>query len=67
MSDNRADMIIDLLRAIRGDTAALRADMGEVEERLGILESQHPSLSRRVDRIAGDVGQVKRRLCLVAA
>jgi len=42
-----------------------RGDLAEVKERLGILESQYASLSRRVDRIAGDVEQVKRQLNLV--
>jgi hypothetical protein len=39
--------------------------MVEVKERLGLLEGSVASLSRRVDRIGGDVEQIKRRLDLV--
>ena len=64
MSDN---LVLELLRAIRGDIANLRGDMVEVKERLGLLEAQGASLSRRVDRLAGDVEHIKRRLELVDA
>jgi hypothetical protein len=60
MSDSRADLMLDLLRAIRAEQAEICADLAEVKERLGILESQYASLSRRVDRIGGDIEQVKR-------
>lgn len=62
MSDN---LVLELLRAIRGDVAGLRGDMVEVKERLGLLEGQGASLSRRMDRLSGDVEQIKRRLDLV--
>jgi hypothetical protein len=39
----------------------------EVKERLGLIEGQYASLSRRIDRIGGDVDQIKRRLDLVDA
>ncbi len=61
MSDNPDNMILTLLRAIRGDIAEVKADIAEVKERLGILETQYASLSRRVDRIGGDMERVKRR------
>ena len=64
MSDN---MVLELLRAIRGDIAGLRADMVEVKERLGLLEAAGASVSRRMDRVGGDVEQIKRRLDLVDA
>ena len=41
--------------------------MIEVKERLGLIESQYASLSRRADRIGGDVELIKRRLNLVEA
>jgi hypothetical protein len=62
MSDN---IVIDLLRAIRADIGELKVDMREVKERLGILEQQYASMSRRVDRIGGDVERIKTRLDLV--
>ena len=62
MSDN---IVLELLRAIRGDIAGLRADMVEVKERLGLLEATGASVSRRMDRVGGDVEQIRRRLDLV--
>jgi hypothetical protein len=67
MSDTPQNLVLDLLRAIRGDIGELKADMIEVKERLGLIESQYASLSRRVDRIGGDVEMIKRRLNLVEA
>ena len=64
MSD---DVVLGLLRAIRGDVADLRGDMVEVKERLGLLRGQCASLSRLMNRLLGDVEQIKRRLDLVDA
>lgn len=59
MSDN---LVLEPLRAIRGDVAQLRTDMAEVKQRLGFLAAGYASLFRRVDRVSGDVEQIKRRL-----
>lgn len=67
MSDPGADLMLDLLRAIRAEQAEIRTDLAEIKERLGILESQYASLSRRMDRLVGDIEQVKRRLGLIEA
>lgn len=67
MSDTPRDLVLDMLRAIRGDLGEIRADLVEVKERLGILAVQYASLSRRVDRLGGDMEQVKRRLGLIEA
>ncbi|MFM2149756.1 MAG: hypothetical protein RLZZ187_2062 [Pseudomonadota bacterium] len=67
MSDQPRDLVLDTLRAIRGDLGELRSDVAEVKERLGILESQYASLSRRMDRLGGDLEQVKRWLGLIEA
>jgi hypothetical protein len=67
MSDRRGDMVLELLRAIRGDLAEVKADLAELKQRGGLLEGQYTSLSARVDRIAGDVVLIKRRLDLVEA
>lgn len=64
MSDN---LVLELLRAIRADIAGVKTDMIEVKERLGLIEAGYSSLSRRVDRLAGDVEQIKRRLDIVPA
>ena len=67
MTDPRADLMLELLRAIRAEQAEIRTDLAEIKERLGIQESQYASLSRRVDRLGGDMEQVKRRVGLIEA
>jgi predicted nuclease with TOPRIM domain len=59
MSDN---LVLEMLRVIRGDLADLKADGIEVKSRLGILEQQYASLSNRIDRLSGDVVTIRRRL-----
>jgi hypothetical protein len=61
MSVPPRDLVLDLLRAIRGDLADLCANIVEVKQRLGILEAQSANLCRRMDRLCGDRDQVKRR------
>jgi len=67
MSDNPENMVLTLLRAIRRDIAEVNSDLSEVKERLGILQAQYASLSRRVDRIGGNMERVKHRLNLADA
>ena len=67
MSEQRGDLILDMLRAIRGDLADVKTDLTELKQRVGLLQGQYASLSARVDRIAGDVVLIKRRLDLVEA
>jgi hypothetical protein len=67
MSDQRGDLVLELLRAIRGDLAEVKADLVELKQRVGLLEVQYASLSGRVDRIGGDVVLIKHRLDLVEA
>jgi hypothetical protein len=67
MSEGRADLILEHLRAIRGDIAEMRTDLVEIKQRLGLLEAQYANVSGRVDRIAGDIALIKRRLDLVEA
>ena len=67
MSEDRADLILEHLRVIRGDIPEIKTDLVEIKQRLGLLEAQHASVSGRVDRIAGDVAPIKRRLDLVEA
>lgn len=67
MSDNTPDIVLEHLRAIRGDLAEIKADLVEVKESIGLLEGQYANLSKRVDRPGGDVEQIKRRLDLVEA
>jgi hypothetical protein len=64
MSD---DMVLKLLRAIRSDIGEIKTSVLELTERVGILEGQYASISRRVDRIGGDVDLIKKRLNLADA
>jgi predicted nucleic acid-binding Zn-ribbon protein len=64
MSDARADLILEHLRAIRSDIGDLKTSMVEVKERLGFLEAQYAGISRRIDRIDN---RLERRLDLVEA
>ena len=65
MSDQQDNLMLNLLRAIRSDNAEIKAGMVEVEKRLGLLKAQCPSVSRRVDRLVGDAGRIKRRLDII--
>ena len=67
MSDQPSDLVLQMLRAIRGGLADVKADLTELKQCTGLLEGQYASLSVRVDRIAGDVALIKRRLDLVEA
>jgi hypothetical protein len=76
MPDEPENLVLELLRAIRGDIAWLRDDVADIKHRLGTVEQQigglaateanhYASLSVRLDRVAGDVERIKRRLDLV--
>lgn len=67
MSEAPVDHTLNLLCAIRGDIAHIKADVTEIKERLGFLEGIYASMSRRIDRIGGDVERIKTRLDLVDA
>jgi archaellum component FlaC len=67
MSGGPEDLILTYLRRIDTKVDDVRADMAEVKQRLGFLEEQYASISRRVDRIGGDVERIKTRLDLVDA
>ena len=63
MSEGGPDnLVLNLLRHIRARVDEHSADFVEVKERLGLLEGSVASLSRRLDRVAGDVEVIKRRL-----
>jgi len=67
MSGEPENLVLTYLRRIDTKVDGLRADMVEVKQRIGFLEEQCASISRRVDRIAGDVERIKTRLDLVDA
>lgn len=65
MSDRPEGLVLVLLRRLDQRMGERRADIGEIRARLGIIEAQYSSLSRRLDRVGGDVALIKRRLDLV--
>ncbi len=67
MADTADHIVLEHLRAIRGDIAEMKTDLVEIKTRVGHLEGLYASLSARVDRAAGDIQQIKRRLDLVEA
>jgi predicted nucleic acid-binding Zn-ribbon protein len=67
LSDGRADLILEHLRAIRSDISDLKTSMVEVKERLGFLGTQYASISRRIDRIDSRLDRIERRLDLAEA
>jgi len=67
MVESVENLILEDLRTMRTDITEMKTDTIEVKERLGLLEGQYASLSRRMDRLGGDVEQIKKRLNLVEA
>jgi hypothetical protein len=64
MSDQPEKLIVVYLRRIDTKVDDLRQGMIEVKERLGLIETQYASLSRRVDRMGGDIERINKRLDL---
>jgi DNA-binding FrmR family transcriptional regulator len=61
------NIVVEHLRAIRSALDGLKDDMLEVKGRLGLIEGQYASISRRVDRIDERLDRVERRLGLIDA
>ena len=67
MSDQPDNLTLVYLRGIDQKFDGLREDMSDVKERLGHLEGQYSSLSRRVDRLGDGLDRIERRLDIVPA
>lgn len=65
ISDQRAELMLEHLRAIRGDLAEMKPDLVEIKQRLGLIEAQYANVSGRVDRMAGDIARIKRQPDLI--
>lgn len=61
------DLIYETLKQIQGTLARHSDDLREIKERLGILEMQYASLSRRIDKIEERLDRVERRMDLVGS
>jgi DNA anti-recombination protein RmuC len=64
MSEQNDNLVIALLRKIDAKVDQLGADVREIKNRLGILESQYASISSRHDRLDERVERIERRLSL---
>jgi hypothetical protein len=62
MSDNPDNLILSLLRAIRADIGEIKETLRETQMRLYALELNYVALRPQLDRVAGDVERIKRRL-----
>ena len=67
MAEPSLELIQTMVQRVLDQVSELGGDMVEVKERLGLLELSNASLSRRVDRMSGDIDLIKRRLDLVPA
>jgi predicted nuclease with TOPRIM domain len=72
LSDERGDLILNMLRAIRAEQGAQREKLDEIIIRLGRLEREvaglhgdYASLSIRLDNLDRRVGRIEQRLELV--
>lgn len=59
------DLLFETLKSIQSMLVRQADDLREIKERLGILEMQYASLSRRVDKIEERLERVERRMDLV--
>jgi predicted nuclease with TOPRIM domain len=67
MADPSLELLQTMTQRVLDQLSELRSDMVEVKDRLGLLELSNASLSRRVDRMGGDIDLIKRRLDLLPA
>jgi hypothetical protein len=63
--DEPDNVVLVLLRRIDRTVAAHTGDLAEIRSRLGMLEEQYASLSRRLDRHGETLDRILRRLDLV--
>ncbi|MES2336050.1 MAG: hypothetical protein V4551_15420 [Pseudomonadota bacterium] len=59
------ELLFETLKSIQSMLVRQGDDLREIKERLGILEMQYASLSRRVDKIEERLERVERRMDLV--
>ena len=64
MSDETDNLVLLRLREIRALLGEVKEDTADTRLRVGMLEAGFAWVSLRLDRLAADVGRVKRRLDL---
>ncbi len=74
MTETPDNLVLEHLRAIRGEVAETRRVIGEVRQRVanveamqGHLVTQYATLAARLDAMADDVATIRKRLGLIEA
>lgn len=62
MNDKTESLVLEHLRHIRAAVDRIDTTVAELRGRIGHLEEQYASISRRVDRIDERVDRIERRL-----
>ncbi len=62
MSDERADLILNMLRGIRAEQATQREKLDEIIGRLGAVEREVASLNLRIAEMKVDLANLSLRL-----
>ncbi|QMW21852.1 hypothetical protein [Sandaracinobacteroides saxicola] len=74
MTDERSDLMLEMLKRIRGDVLDIKNEIGDlklrmhaVEEHVGSIVVSLSGVNHRLDRMDERIGRVERRLELVDA
>lgn len=67
MSDNPDNLVLSLLRAICTDISEIKETLREARMQLYAHELNYVSMRPQLDRVAGDIERIKRRLELTDA
>jgi septal ring factor EnvC (AmiA/AmiB activator) len=74
MTEPDFNLMLAILKEIRGDIAEMKQDLADLKLRVHVLEDQYASLAmsmaglnHRLDRVQADVSLIRRRLDLVDA
>jgi len=65
LSGQPDNLVLERLREIRQVLGEVREDTADTLLRVGMLEAGYATISLRLDRLAGDMERIKRRLDLV--
>lgn len=57
MTDNLENLVLELLRSIRGDISAIRDDIREVKQSLTSLEIAVVGIRREIVHLSGDIAE----------
>ena len=66
-TDEPDDMVLELLRAIRGDIGLLRTDIGELKGMVVALEQHIHAVEHHVIALSTDIGNLNQRQARVEA